>query len=455
MQSRTGILLILGMLISLPAFAQTDQDDTTADTQTADQTQMALPPPVSGMPYATDVGAEARQNYMRIGLTTGGGYVRNLDPRGGAIGQNVNETMYLIEPDFQMNRSSTRFQSRIVYRPSFSWYQVPKVVSTTDQSVLANATYRVSQHVTFLAGEDFEKSTTAFGQITPTFQPTVGGAAQFNTAEIYGLFEPQIRNHSEAGLSWQFALNDMVAGSGWVQTLHFTNPANSGGMYDTLGSGASGSWVHRLSLTQYVGGIYQYSWAEANPVSASELGHSNTEGDNLLGFYTAYLQPRLSISVEGGGQHYTLKQAGFPNYSAWAPSGTASMSWQGEHTNFAVSYGHAIAAGEGALDAFNTNDAAVSGRWQLSRAWMANVDGSYSMLSNVAPQTYAGSVIGRGHMISGSAAVRYQISPVLQLTGNYARIHQSYQTIPSIKLNPDSDRVLFSLTYFLQRPLGR
>ena len=73
MQSRTGILLILGMLISLPAFAQTDQDDTTADTQTADQTQMALPPPVSGMPYATDVGAEARQNYMRIGLTTGGG----------------------------------------------------------------------------------------------------------------------------------------------------------------------------------------------------------------------------------------------------------------------------------------------------------------------------------------------------------------------------------------------
>lgn len=454
MRSRTGILLILGLLISLPALGQTDQDETTADTQTPDQTEMALPPPVSGMPYATDVGAEARQNFMRLDLTTGGGYVRN-DPRGGVLGQNINEATYLIEPSFEINRSSTRFQSRVVYRPSFAWYQIPKVVNTTDQSVLANLTYRLTRHVTFLAGESFDKSTTAFGQTTPTFQAAVGGATQFTTAEIYGLFEPQIRNHSEAGLSWQFALNDMVAGSGHVQTLHFSNPASSGGMYDTLGSGASGSWVHRLSFTQYIGAIYQYSWAEANPVSANELGHSNTEGDNLFGFYTAYLQPRLSISVEGGGQHYALRQPGFPSYSAWAPSGAASMSWQGERTNFAVSYGHAIAAGEGALDAFVTNDAALSGRWQLSRAWTANVNGSYSMLSNVAPQTYVGSAVGRGHTIAGGANVGYQITPVLQLSGNYARIHQSYQTIPSIKATPDSDRVLFSLTYFLERPLGR
>lgn len=455
MRSKTGILLILGMLISLPAFAQTDQDETTADTQTPDQTEMALPPPVSAIPYATTVGAEERQNYLRFDLTTGSGYVRNLNPGQATFGENVNEAIYLIEPAFEMNRTGSRLQSRLVYRPSFSWYQVPKVVNTTDQSVLANLAYRLSPHVDIFAAEKFRKSTTAFGQSTPTFQPEIGGATQFTTAEIYGLFEPQTSNHTDTGLSWQFARNDMVAGSGWVENLHFSNPGNAGGLYDMLASGASASWIHRLTLGQYIGGLYQYSWAEANPVSTGERGSSVTGGNNLFGFYTAYLQPRLSLSLEGGEQRYTIQQPGVIGYSAWAPGGTASLSWQGDHTRFAVSYGHMVSAGEGVLNALATNQAAASGQWQLSRAWSTGIDSSYSAMSNVAPQTFAGSNFGRGHMVSGGVSTGYQITPVLQLSGGYARIHQSYQTIPSIKSNPDSDRVLFTLTYFLQRPLGR
>lgn len=452
MRSRTGILLALGIVMSLPAFAQTDQDESMADVPAQNTADMTVPPPASDTPYATEVGAERRENYIKLGLTTSGGYIRNLYP--GTTGQNINEAIYLIQPAFDIDRSTSRLQSKVSYAPSFGWYQVPKVVNTTDHKVLGNLTYRLSPHITFLASESFDKSATAFGQTTPTFQPTIGGSNQFNAAQIYGVFEPQITNRSETGVNWQFARNDMLTGSGWVNTVHFTNSGEAGGLYNTTASAGSGSWSHRLTLGQYIGGIYQYAWAQANPVTATELGSSTTTSDNLLGFYTAYLQPRLSVSLEGGGEHYRLKQPGFPDYRGWSPNGTASMAWQGDHTNFAVSYAHQFSAAAGVLDAFVTSNAAVSGRWQLTRTWTAQINGMYTIVSNVASKTWP-SAIGRGHSVSGGANIAYRITPLLQLSGNYDRIHQSYRNIPSIAANPDSDRILFSLTYSLLHPIGR
>lgn len=452
MGSRTRILLTLGMLMSLPAFAQTNQDETTADVPAENHTAMMVPPPVSETPYATKIGDEDKQNFVRMGLTTSGGYIRNLSP--GSVGLNVNEATYLIEPAFEINRSTERLHSDLSYDASFAWYQIPNVVNTTDHNFLANVQYRLSPHVTLAANDRVLKMTTAFGQTTPTFQPTIGGTNQLLPVQIFGLFEPQVSNQSDTGVNWQYGRNDMVAGSGWVSTLRFTNPRQSGGLYNTDASGGSGSWIHRISLGQYVGGMYQYFWAQANTVTTTQPGSSETRGNSVFGFYTTYLQPRLSVSLQGGGQQYTVSQPLLPDYRAWEPAGNASMAWQGEHTVFVVSYGHVISAGEGVLDAFVANSVAASGKWQLARTWNAEVNAGYSTLSDVAARRGPGA-IGSGHTLAGDAAISHNLTALLQLSCSYGRIHQTYDNIPSISGNPDSDRVLVSLTYSLVRGIGK
>lgn len=448
---RAHILLALFMVISLPMLAQTGVDDSITDAPAPDQSEMMIPPPVSNEAYVTVVGTEERSNYLRLGMTVSGGYIRNLYP--GTVGSNINEATYLLQPLIEFDRTGTRLHSVISYSPSFGWYQVPKVVNTTDQDATANVQLRLSPHVSLLVDENFRKMSTAFGQTTANFQTAVTGGAQIVTPGIYGLFEPQVSNESSAVLSWQFSRDDMIAGSARIGTLHFTNPTQSGGLYNTNAQGGSGSWTHRAGARQYVGGLYQLSFVQAKPAGSAEIGSSDTHTDNLFAFYTTYLTPHLSLSVQGGGQFYTISERPDNAHdSAWSPGGSASVGWQGPHTAFAMSYDRLVTAGQGILDAFRTDSVAAVAHWQMARTWTAGFDSSYSRLSNV---TGLPGAVGYGHSVSGGVTVGHKITPSLQMNCNYDRIHESYGNIPSISRNPDTDRVLFSVSYALSRPIGQ
>lgn len=454
---RKQILLACVLLTCLPGLAQSSQDDETAEPENPLQdARMMLPPPMSGVAYATVVGAEERSNFLRTGATVSGGYVWNLNPGSGQA--NVNEATYLIEPTVAFDRTSTRLHSTVTWNPAFAWYQLPSVVRTTSQGVNADLQWRLAKYVSLRVGENFLRTSTAYGQVAPSFQPQVGGSSAFTSPGILGLYEPQMSNGTIAGLTWQYGRNDMVAGSGSLNTLDFTDPAKAGGFYNTTGVGGSGSWTHRLGMQQYIGGLYQYTTTQAKPVASTQIGTSQVQTNGVFGFYTVYLTARLSLSVQGGGQNVSIIEHPFyPDYHGWKPAGTASLGWQGNHTSFAAKYGRIVTAGGGLLDAYTTDAVEGLGRWQMTRTWTVQLDGSYSRSSNLLPNTWP-NAIRNGHGASGTGSIEHRLSSNLLLSGSYSRVNQSWGNIGAAGSNyntPNSDRVLVSLSYMLSRPVGR
>lgn len=449
---RISLAVGLALLAAVPLTAQNNANEQAIPTP-EHPWEMVVPPPVSGAAYASMVGAEAASNYVRTGVTLSGGYIRNLNPGTGT--QTVNDGMFLVQPSFALDRTTTTSHATVSYEPAFTWYQ-PTSVNTADHAVTADVNMRLSPHVSLRTGEMFSKTTSAFGQVTPTFQGPVSGSTAFVTPGVVGLFVPELSNETMAGMSWQFDRNSMVAASGWLNLLHMTNGAQAKGLFNTNTRGGSGSLIQRVGPQQYLGGIYQYATTQASPVVAAQGVGSEFQTNNLFGFYTAYPRPDVSLSLQGGGQYYTLNSHSSSQYQSWTPAGTASLGWRADHANLAMSYSRLATAGGGIVDGFITNTAALSATMEMSRRWTVAVQGGYSIIGSLVPVAKP-QAIQNGHTISGSVVVEHRLRSDLQLSCSYARLHQGYGNvnIPAIANNPDSDRVLVSLIYRLSRPIGQ
>lgn len=454
---RTTIAAGLVLAAALPAAAQTiDVYQEPARVQQQLQQHpwvMTIPAPVSGTAYAI-VGDEEQSNYLRAGITAGGGYVRNLYAQTGT--NSINDGIYLVQPTIALDRTSTRSHLMMEYDPSFTWYR-PTAINEINHSVKADMNLRLSPYVSLRVGQTFARTSSVFGQVNPSFQAPVSGTTAYVNPGVFGLYSPQITNQTDAGLTWQFGRNSMVAGSGWLTLTNYTDASKAQGMFNTDTRGGSGAFIQRVAPRQYLGGMYQYTTTQAHAAVVTTPGKSELQTNNFFGFYTFYPRPNISVSVQGGGQYYILTQHPFyPDYQKWAPAGTGSIAWQGEHTGLALSYSRLATAGQGVLDGFTTDAAVLSGKWQVARHWTFGIDGAYSMISNLVPITWP-NALQRGHTISAGATLEHRFTTNLALRGNYARIHQSYGNIhiPAITTTPDTDRVLISLSYQLSRPIGR
>jgi hypothetical protein len=168
-------------------------------------------------------------------------------------------------------------------------------------------------------------------------------------------------------------------------------------------------------------------------------------------FYSAYLTPKLSVSIVGGPQHYQSSQSSVANAQGWAPSGGASLGWQARHTNVAANYSRTVTAGAGLLGVYNGNFVSVSVRQQLTRNWIAVVSGGYSIYKS--PRvTFSNR---GGHAVLGTAAIERKLGTHISAELAYSRIHQSFAAIPVVSTFPDVNREWISISYQFTRPLGR
>jgi hypothetical protein len=237
----------------------------------------------------------------------------------------------------------------------------------------------------------------------------------------------------------------MIGVSGTFTNLHYPNPAEVPGLYDSTSRGGSAFYNHRLSKKHYLGASYRYSRFLA--------GQSETQTHTIFVFYTIYLKPALSLSISGGPQHFDVAQSPFPPSSAWSPAVTASMGWQERHTNFAASYSRMVTGGGGLLGAYHSSSANASARWQLARTWNVGAAASYSIYKNVNAFSFFASP--GGHTVSGTVSVQHPISGHFNAELGYSRVHQNYGDIALISNAPDTNREFISISYQFARPLGR
>lgn len=445
---RSKAMLTLLLAAAVPIWAQTaSQPDYEGNATTG--SVMTAPPPVSGVPYPTEVGAEMQSNYVQGELTVGGGYIRNLYV-GGAAGVK-DETTLTIQPNISLDEVTPRQHLKLKYAPQFKIYEPTTSLNETDHSLEASYRLHLMPYVIVSATDRFQKAALIYGS-----QAFSGGVSQSPQPEASGAIPPLAHwtgNTAQAVVNWQYARYAMVGASGTLANMRFSDATQVTGLFDSDSRGGSGFWTRQISRAQYLGAVYQYFDILANPTNVQ----SETQTHTLYGFYTQYLTDQFSISVSAGPQHFQADQITGQPIHSWSPAVIASLGWQGTHTSFSVSYDRSVTGGGGLLGAYHSYGAHASARWQMSRTWTSSIFGGYSSNRSVFADAPATSPYFNtdGHMVSGSVSIDHRLTEHMVLAAEYDHIHQSYGTITAISSAPNSDRAAVSLTWQFLRPLGR
>jgi hypothetical protein len=437
-----GRALLITVLLTTAAIAQERQ----SGARVASSTQMATPPPVSGMNYATQIGSEVRSNYLRGGLTYSTSYIDNYFAGSGSTP--IAETTISVLPTIVLDASTVRQRAVVSYSPGFTFYRPSSGLNEVDNTALVNYALRLTEHTTISAMERFQDSSSPF---SPADADTgiVSGTPVSITPGVVPPFAKRLTNSAGAEITMQTGLNEMIGVSGLSTILDYPNSSQTPGLYDSSSRGGTVFYNHRISASQYTGVTYQFM----DMLTTQTGSTSATRTSTAMGYYTIYPKAGLSLSVSGGPQYYQVSESPLPVTSGWGPSVSASMGWQGGHTSLAASYSQSVTGGGGLPGAYHTRSANAVARWQLARTWAARVSGAYSLNKSASALLQAGTE--NGHALMGSATLEHPIRGQVSLAFSYDRTHQSYGQVAAIAANPDSDRVSVSINWNFLRPLGR
>ena len=406
---------------------------------------MQTPPPVSGEPFPTITGAEARSNYLDPGISFETSYNDNLLP--GYVASPISTMGYSINPSLEFDKVTPRLHQSWKYDAIFTLYQDAAARNAADQHATLDLRYLLSPHVAMSGRDAFEKGSNLFNQ--PSLSGPVSGSASPSPAIDFAPYLNRLSNQANAGISYQFSANGMIGGSVTTTLQRFLDQTQSTGLADSNSLGGSAYYNRQLTGTQYMGATYQYS-NEADSFAGTQ---TTTSVNTVNFFYTIYLLDALTLSITGGPQHYSVDQAPLPPSAAWAPSITGSIAWQGNETNLAASYSKSVAGGGGLFGAFDTTMANASVRWRFARTWTVQSMANYDLRKSVTPLVFFSESGGRS--ISGTVTLEHPISEHLRTSVSYQRLHQSYGGIGAIIGSPDSDRESISISYQFTRPIGR
>ena len=367
--------IFLGFLVlpAMPLWSQVDNTSTPPELGALgpgrSDDQMKTPAPVSAQSYPTQVTSEERSNYLRGGLAFTTAYTDNAL---GSIGAKpVSDVSYSVGPTLGLDETRSRLHFVLTYAPGFTFYQRTSSRNEQDQNASFSLKYRLSPHVTFVAQDGFLKTSNVLNQ--QNFSPTgaVSGGTQGPNVSVIPPIANLLSNSGNVGITYQFAPNGMVGASGSFTNLHYPNPAQVPGLFDSSSQAGSAFYSFRFSKMNYIGATYQYQRLIAYPTA----GQSETQTHALLFFYTLYATSGFSISFFAGPQHSDTIQPAQPpvlvqstTLRQWTPAAGASLNWQGRLSNFAFSYSRVISSGGGLIGAVQMNAAVGSPGTELEFA---------------------------------------------------------------------------------------
>jgi hypothetical protein len=410
---------------------------------------MKIPPPVSGEAYPAVVGSEIRTNYLTGGMNFETAYNDNVLP--GFSTSPVSDVTYFIAPTMSISQNTPHHTRVFRYSPGFRLYQHTSELNVVNQNADASFEYRLSPYTAFKLQNTFQQNSNAFNQ--PNLETPISGSTQSPTTGIIAPYANSIKEDVRGGVSYQFGRNAMIGGGGNFGLLNYPSPDQAVGLYNFKSVGGSAFYSRRLSNVQYMGGIYQYTRTDTEPVRVNSFPGTTTQINGIFLFYTFYLKRSLSISMSGGSQHLNAVTPSVPTTNSWKPAGMASMGWQANHFNVAASFSRTSSAGNGFGGAFDLTNANALANWQISRLWTASLAGAYMDTKSATPLV-PGSPAD-GHSVFGDLSLQHKFGDHVTVMGGYSHLHQSYGKIPTIAIAPNSGREYLSVAYTFTRPLGR
>ncbi|MGB6689367.1 MAG: hypothetical protein WBE76_16155 [Terracidiphilus sp.] len=410
-------------------------------------TQMQLPPMVSGDAYPTEVGSEARSNYLSGGIGFQTAYYDNA--YGGTSAGPVSDVSYSINPSINLSQTTPRQRRTFSYSPGFIFFEPTSELNTINQSATGAYQYRMTPHLTIGANESFNKTSSIFSQNNGTLDSPVPGAQQ--PLGVVAPFANMISNVTSGQMSYQFRLNSMIGGAGSYSKQSYGNQSQAAGLSNSSAGSALLFYSQRLGNSQYFGFRYQY--ARSLDILPA-FGQSTTETQAFTPFYAIFFTRTLSLSLSGGPQYVnSVEPAPYGSFVSWVPTASAAIGWQGTRASFSTGYSRSVWELPGLFGAQESTNLNANARWLMSRTWSVGANANYQTQKSAGPVAPIGSQ--SGHTVSGSVFTGHAISEHLQLSFGYNRMHQSYSGIATIANNPNSDQAYVSLSYRFTRPLGR
>lgn len=440
----TRAFVSLALLAALPAWSQV-MPSATGGTP-ADESQMQTPPSVSGEPFPTGTGSETRSNYLDAGLSLDTSYYDNQLP--GEGDHPISDMGYSVNTRVGLDKATYRLHQRWIYDPYFTFYQHTSDLNLVDQNASLILLYRLSQHLSISGRDGFMKGSNLFNQ--PSLGESVSGSIPSSPAGVFAPYEDRISNQANAQLSYQFSTNSMIGGGGSIGLDEYPNQPQSSGLANSSMRGGSVFYNRLLPSGQYTGVTYQYF----RNVSSLSNSQSETNVDTFNFFYTIYaLHNTLTLNATGGPQRFEVTWSPLPPFTSWTTALGGSIAWQRDRTNLTASYSRSVAGGGGLLGAFSTTTAGGSAHWQLARTWNLQSMANYSILKQASQ--FSLSPYKGGHTVSGTVQIAHPLGERFNVSLQYQRLHESYGYISIISSDPDSDRGTISISYQLERPLGR
>jgi hypothetical protein len=405
--------------------------------------RMVTPTPVSNQSYSMSFAIEEpRSNYLSGAIAFGSGYDDNIfmsTPQ-------IHDVNYTISPSITLRQSRSLLQWDLNYSPQFTLYQNHSSYDQIGQNFASSLEYRLSPHVTLSLNDTFIRTSNTLGQLYQNPNDNTSNGTQPPPDVIITPLADRLSNVGSAEITYQFALNGMVGASGTFSELHYLNPDQAPGLYDSSARSANAFYTHRLSGKHYIGASYSFQDLLASP------GNAETQTNSVLLFYTLYLNPTSSIAVFAGPEHSVTAGIGPSALVMWSPVAGVSFGWQGAHTSFSAGLSQKISQGGGLAGAVRSRSADLSLRRQLTRNWTVALAGDYS--KNTYLQTLSSSSTG-GHTFSANASISRSLGQHLELQLGYTRLQQNYSDLAAPNASSDRNRAWMSLSYQFQRPLGR
>src|ERR1700678_623074 len=257
-ETMSAVMSVGLVLLASPAWAQEPQrsvpapaatgpgrDVSISNDNTEDTGRMLVPPPASGQSYPTIPTSEERSNYLRGGLAFITAYTDNAI--GAVNGAPVSDVSYSVMPRVALDDTTTRLHLGLTYAPGFTFYQRESALNEADQNALINFEYRLSPHVTFSARDSFQKSSNVFNQPDLESAVSVSGGAPDSNQSVIAPIADRLSNTGNVGISYQFAANSMVGASGRFTNLHYPDPSEVPGLFDSSAESASAFYSMRIA----------------------------------------------------------------------------------------------------------------------------------------------------------------------------------------------------------------
>lgn len=366
----------------------------------------------------------------------------------------VSDLEYYFSPVFGFQQTRKHLKFNMTYAPSVDISQ--RFQDRYTQMGGLELSYIPTARLSFHARQDYAITTDPFQDVLQNGDlPPLNPQNRPNNPVIFPYLKQTILV-SNAGVTYRVTRHTSIGLNGYFSDSHYDNDAG-GGLGSTLISArvASGSLYlsHQVSARQTFGFEYTQQGFFFNQTD------SRTRAYNFNFFDDIAITHRSKLSFYFGPEYTRTQGQSALNLlffvieipvqnTAWSGAGGATYSWNGDRTAIQASYTRGVNEGGGFLGAVWMSSGSVQIHRKLGYRLEADLGGQIS--NNTAIGLSSNQYQYR--QVSGAFGLSRQLNPRTSVRLSYSRLNQNSGYINQLG---NHDRIQFSLSYQLRKPLGR